>query len=387
MLFTVIILAVLALLYGYIAKQLFFAFSNEKKLRNAVLFYLGICWLSSPLPIVLRLSGIDSHWGDVLAWFVYLNMGFFSVLFVWYLSKDILSLFLKPARTWLEARFSIAPSAERRALMSKTMHMGLLGVSGSLTGIGIQQAVKNAVVREINVPIGSIPAPLKDLRIAQFTDVHIGPTIKRDFVENIVKQINQLRPDMIVMTGDLVDGSVAHLKNDVAPLAKLDAPYGKFFITGNHEYYSGAEAWIAEMKSLGFTVLLNEHQLIEYKGSRVLLAGVTDYRAHQYLPAHASSPAKAMKGAPVSDVKILLAHQPKSIFEASKAGFDFQISGHTHGGQYYPWNVIAKMVNPYIQGLHKHDHKTWIYVSPGTGYWGPPIRLGTEPEITMFRLS
>jgi predicted MPP superfamily phosphohydrolase len=198
--------------------------------------------------------------------------------------------------------------------------------------------------------------------------------------------MNGLKADIIVMTGDLVDGSVAHLKDDVAPLVNLKAKY-KYFITGNHEYYSGAEDWIEEVKRLGFTVLLNEHELIEVNGAKLLLAGVTDYRAHQYIPAHQSSPKKAMQGAPKADVKILLAHQPKSIDEATRAGFDLQISGHTHGGQYYPWNFIAKMVNPYIKGLHLHEHKTWIYISPGTGYWGPPIRLGNEPEITVFKLT
>ena len=211
--------------------------------------------------------------------------------------------------------------------------------------------------------------------------------IKRGYVQTLVTQMNALDADIIVMTGDLVDGSVFRLQAEVAPLAKLKAKRGKYFITGNHEYYSGAEDWILEMKRLGFTVLLNEHKIIDIEGSKLLMAGVTDYRAHQYIPAHLSSPKKAMQGAVAADVKILLAHQPKSIFEATEAGFDLQISGHTHGGQYYPWNFIAKMANPYIKGLYLHDNKTWIYVSPGTGYWGPPIRLGNEPEITVFRLA
>jgi len=228
---------------------------------------------------------------------------------------------------------------------------------------------------------------LHDLKIVQFTDLHIGPMIKRDYVQTLVQQMNDLDADIIVMTGDLVDGSVFRLQAEVAPLANLKAKHGKFFITGNHEYYSGAEDWIAEMRRLGFTVLLNAHELIEVNGAKLLLAGVTDYRADRHIASHQSSPKKAMQGALESDVKILLAHQPKSIFEATEAGFDLQISGHTHGGQYYPWNFLAKMANPYIKGLHLHDNKTWIYVSPGTGYWGPPIRLGNEPEITVIRLT
>ncbi|MDX8388157.1 MAG: metallophosphoesterase [Ghiorsea sp.] len=343
------------------------------------------------MPIVLRLAEMEGGLDHVVAWFSYLNMGFFSLLFLWYLLSDVLHLLVKGCKRWVLPLFQSEKgkvgNPDRRQFMSNSLNLGLVGVSSSMVGVGFAQAVGGAVVREVNVPLGHVPIPLKDIRIAQFTDLHIGPMIKRDYVEGIVSQINQLKPDIIVMTGDLVDGSVAHLKDDVAPLETLSARYGKYFVTGNHEYYSGAEAWIAEMERLGFKVLLNEHQLIEHKGAKLLLAGVTDYRAHTVIASHQSDPAKAMKGAPKSDVKILLAHQPKSIYAATDAGFDLQISGHTHGGQYYPMNFIAKMVNPYIKGLHLHKNKTWIYVSPGTGYWGPPMRLGTEAEITLFRLS
>jgi len=389
--FIFMVMSVLALVYAYIAKQVQQALPSQHGVRKAVYFYLFICWLSSSMPIVLRLTDLESGWDYALAWFTYLNMGFFSLVFICLLLADLLKLLLKAVRRGmlpkLPASGLAVPNQERRSLMINSVNIGLLGVSGSLTGVGISTAMGRAVVREVNVPLGNVPQALKDLRIVQFTDMHIGPMVKREYVENIVTQINQLRPDIIVMTGDLVDGSVSHLKDDVAPLAKLTARHGKYFITGNHEYYSGVEDWIAEVERLGFTVLLNEHRLIEHEGARLLLAGVTDYRAFQHKPSHATSPAQAIAGAAESNVKILLAHQPKSIFEASKAGFDLQISGHTHGGQYYPFNFIAKLANPYIQGLHKHENKTWIYVSPGTGYWGPPIRLGTEPEITMFRLS
>jgi len=377
--FILIGLLLSAIMYGYIAWRL----PLSTHYRLPVLAYLFIAWITSLSPIMFHYLNITGVWADGLTWFVYLNMGFFSLLMIAYLIIDVFHLSTRTIRSVLP----VAENSERRKFMSSTVSLGVLGLTGSVTGIGIQEAVGGARIKEVIVPIGNVPEALQKLKIVQFTDLHIGPMIKRDYAETITKQMNDLNPDIIVMTGDLVDGSVERLKHDVAPFADLKATYGKFFITGNHEYYSGALDWIAEMKRLGFTVLLNEHELITHEGAKLLLAGVTDYRAHQYVPEHASSPSKAMQGAPDADVKVLLAHQPKSIDEASKAGFDLQISGHTHGGQYYPWNFIAKMANPYIKGLHLHEHKTWIYVSPGTGYWGPPIRLGNEPEITVFKLA
>ncbi len=169
------------------------------------------------------------------------------------------------------------------------------------------------------------------------------------------------------------------------PLKDLDAPRGVFFITGNHEYYSGVEPWLDEMQRLGLTVLLNDHRLLEQQNSKIVIAGVTDYSAGQFIPAHASDPHKAIQGAEAVPVKILLAHQPRNIFAAASAGYDLQISGHTHGGQYLPWKYLVTLNQPYIAGLHRHEH-TWIYVNRGTGYWGPPLRLGVPSEITLFKL-
>lgn len=199
------------------------------------------------------------------------------------------------------------------------------------------------------------------------------------------KIANSLSPDLIAFTGDLVDGTVGRLSEDVTPLSRLAAPLGAYFVTGNHEYYSGARVWIEEVRRLGLIVLENEHRIVGRGKGRLLVAGVNDFHAGRFYASHASSPAKALIGAGRHHTRILLAHQPRSIFETALAGYHLQLSGHTHGGQYYPWQYLVSLNQPYVSGLHKH-RDTWIYISRGTGYWGPPVRLGAPSEITDIRL-
>jgi predicted MPP superfamily phosphohydrolase len=266
------------------------------------------------------------------------------------------------------------------------MNVTILAVSGGLTAYGFYQARRRPAIVEVNVPITDLPHDLEGFRIVQITDIHAGLTVTREFVETVVVMANELKGDIIAFTGDLVDGTVEHLREHVEPVSRLSARHGSYFITGNHEYYSGAEPWVEEAKRLGFDVLLNEHRVLRHGNATILLAGVTDSSAGQFVPGHASDPHKAIAGAAHSDVKILLAHQPRSLYEAVKAGFDLQISGHTHGGQFFPWNLVAAAGQPFIKGLHKYEN-SWIYVSKGTGYWGPPVRLGARSEITVVTLT
>ncbi|MCH9685863.1 MAG: metallophosphoesterase, partial [Deltaproteobacteria bacterium] len=252
-------------------------------------------------------------------------------------------------------------------------------------GVGVVQARQLPEVVEIDVPIKGLPPEAEGFRIVQISDVHVGPTIHGEFLSGVVDRVNALSPDVIAVTGDLIDGYVEQLRDEVASLSRLSARHGAFFVTGNHEYYWDGPAWCEEVSRLGLTVLNNTHQVIEHDGARLLLAGVTDISAGGMVRAHASDPAAAREGAPECAVNLLLAHQPRSIDAAAAAGYDLQISGHTHGGQYFPMNVLVHLAQPYVSGLHLHDD-TWIYVSRGTGYWGPPIRAGAPHEITLLRL-
>ncbi len=189
----------------------------------------------------------------------------------------------------------------------------------------------------------------------------------------------------MAITGDLVDGSVGQLADDVAPLAGLRSKEGAFFVTGNHEYYSGADAWVRELRRLGLRVLINEHVVVRRGDAQLVVAGVTDFGAVHFDRARASDPAAALAGSPAGAMRLLLAHQPRSAAAAEAAGFDLQLSGHTHGGQFLPWNFFVRLQQPFTAGLHRW-RRMWVYTSRGTGYWGPPKRFGAPSEITLLRL-
>jgi hypothetical protein len=254
------------------------------------------------------------------------------------------------------------------------------------TAVGFASARRRARIVNVDVPIANLPRALHGFSIAQISDVHVGSAIRRDYVAAIVDAVNGLKPDLIAVTGDMVDGTVLELSPHTAPLGRLHARHGAFFVTGNHEYYSGESDWVAEFKRLGLRVLLNEHAVLTHGGTPLVVAGVTDYSSHHFNPARRSDPAAALAGAPANaGAKILLAHQPRSAAAAAVAGFDLQLSGHTHGGQFWPWNLFVRFQQPFTAGLHRLN-ALWVYVSRGTGYWGPPNRFGAPSEITRLRL-
>jgi len=308
---------------------------------------------------------------DLLPW---IAMGSFSWLFVLTLLRDVgLAL----------AALALDPATLGHAITNSAL--AVLAAAPLVTIAGFHLARRVAPIVDVRVPIAGLPAGLEGFTIAQISDVHVGPTIKRPFVDAVVERVNTLDADMVAITGDLVDGPVHKLSEHTQPLSRLRSRHGTYFVTGNHEYYSGAHAWIEELERLGARVLLNDHVVIEHGGAHVALAGVTDYSAHHFDRAHRSDPARAAAGAPAHALKVLLAHQPRSAPEAARAGFDLQISGHTHGGQFWPWMHFVRMQQPFTAGLRRLD-SMWIYVSRGTGYWGPPMRFGSPSEITRLTL-
>ena len=299
----------------------------------------------------LRLRSL-AHWAG------YATMSVFSILLVLVMTSDVIRLSLRIVSASVSAR---------------TMSFATIGAAAVLAFVGFVQARRPRVVSL------EIPAPL-DYRIVQWSDVHIGPTIQRRFVESLVERTNALDADAIVITGDLVDGYVDGLRHAMEPLRDLRARDGVFVVTGNHEYYWRASEWVKEFARLGLTFLKNEHRVIN---DDLVIAGVTD-PAGRYT--HKPDAAAALKGVPREAFKVLLAHRPQVAQAASKLGVDLQLSGHTHGGQFFPFNLLIRWFQPVVAGLHRIGD-TLLYVSRGTGYWGPPSRLGVGGEITLIDLT
>jgi len=392
--FFIIAVLVLGILFGYIGWRFILSAHLLSPWNLISWSTLGILFIFTFLPFFIRFYNFNISLEQVLAWIGYSIMGFMSLMFLFLLIKDFGWMLATVANKIYQVviiKFSDTElagqpfDAERRKFIIQSINLGIIGVSLAATGYGFFEARRNAAVVEVDIPLKNLPDNFNGFRIVQFSDLHVGPTIRNEFVQTIVDQINEIKSDMIVFTGDLVDGNVQNLRNDVEPLRELTAPYGKYFVTGNHEYYSGVLPWCDKAKELGFDVLNNESRTIVKNSQKIILAGVTDVSGGGFLPEHKSDPVKALNGKSINSTKILLAHQPRSIFEAAKAGYDLQLSGHTHGGQMIPWQFLTRLAQPYMEGLYKHDN-TWIYVNKGTGYWGPPLRIGARSEITVLRL-
>jgi predicted MPP superfamily phosphohydrolase len=337
---------------------------------------VAIVILAVLIPIAfMAMRSVPRAASGPISWVAYSWMGLLLYLFLLTVVSD--------AGRGVAALLGALPSdPARRLFLSRAIAVGVAGASGLIGLGGAINVARGFAVRRVRVPLAKLPERASGYSIVQLTDVHVGPTIGRDFVQGVVRQANALEPDMIVITGDLVDGSVEELRDLVEPLRDLRAKDGVFFVTGNHEYYSGADAWIAHLTTLGIRVLRNER--VDVRGL-FDLAGVDDSSSARMLAHHGQDVAKAMQGRDPSRAVVLLAHQPKAVHDARRAEVDLQLSGHVHGGQLIPFNWLARLDQPFVAGLHRLD-RTWIYVSTGTGYWGPPMRVGPGAEITRIEL-
>jgi predicted MPP superfamily phosphohydrolase len=300
-----------------------------------------------------------------------------------FLLKKVVSVILKRLPWYCTKSRSTAGTNEpddQKRFLRQFVNIGIIVLSGYIAFLGLSEGLSPPQVKEVEIKIAGLHPDLEGLNIAQISDLHIFLSVRCNWLEQIVDQVNAFSPDIIAITGDLSDSDYSQFHKDVAPLAKLRAKYGKFFVTGNHDYTASSEIWNREMKDIDVTVLQNEHQLITQGEGLILLGGVSDYSDPD------SSPAKAMGLNPKADLKILLAHQPRSIYDAAKAGFDLQLSGHTHGGVLSPVRWLAGFLQPFQSGLYKYK-STQIYVSNGTGFWGIPFRLGTPLEISLLKLT
>ena len=298
------------------------------------------------------------------------------------------------ALDWLRLRTDPPADPERRLFVARALAGGAVLLGGGTAVAAMRSATGPAEISEVPVKLARLPRALSGYTIAQISDLHVGPTIRERHVRRVVEQTNALRPDLVAITGDLVDGSVAELGAIVSELSNLRARHGVVFVTGNHDYYSGAAAWMAELRRLGFRVLADERIVVGDAGASFDLAGLNDYRTGYPSPqAYEAALHQTLDGRDPERALVLLQHQPHrgAIDAAAAAGVELQLSGHTHGGQIVPFSLLVATAYPYLKGLYPHagpgGETAHVYVSRGTGYWGPPFRLGSAPEIAKIVLT
>jgi predicted MPP superfamily phosphohydrolase len=338
--------------------------------------------LAASLPAALVLGRNRSSPLHLLVWPAYVWMGTMFLLFVAVLASDLVRAVVAGL-----AQGGLPPDPGRRTLVARIAAAAVASLTGGLALAALRSALGPVAVRRVNVPLKRLPAAQHGFTIVQLTDLHVGPTIGRAFVEEIVRRANALEPDLVAITGDLVDGSVADLREAVAPLGALRARHGVFFVTGNHEYYAGVHDWLAEVARLGIRVLRNQRVSIGEGADSFDLAGVDDRSSSRHGGLDpAAALAQALEGRDPGRELVLLAHQPRSFFDAAPFGVGLQLSGHTHGGQLFPFGLVVRLQQSFLAGLHRRDD-SYLYVSRGTGYWGPPMRLGAPAEITQIVLE
>jgi predicted MPP superfamily phosphohydrolase len=275
------------------------------------------------------------------------------------------------------------PATNRRVFIARSFALASGLGAAATVGYGAVEALGAPEVKTVPVTLGRLDPALSGFRIAVVSDIHLGPLLGRAHTERVVRLINEQRPDLVAIVGDLVDGTVRSLGPAAAPLRDLDSRYGSYFVTGNHEYYSGVQPWLRELERLEVRPLRNERVVIQHGDAMLDLAGVNDVTGRGFDDGPDFE--QALDGRDTSRTVVLMAHQPVQVKEAIRHGVDLQLSGHTHGGQMFPFHLAVPLQQPMVAGLRKFDD-TWVYTTRGAGFWGPPVRIGAAPEISMMEL-
>ena len=367
LIFGLIFSTVFVLLNVYIHKRFILKLDATKKVKHYLNVFLLINFLGFIGYILAR------YYVDMPEWLYFLLSLPVGVMFLLFCTAVVYDI----SRVTLS---HIPISKSRRNFFKKSLDISSLLVATGLSAKAMYDA-KFIHLEHVDIKLKNLK---RSYNIVQLSDIHIAGLINEKTIQSIVKRVNRLNPDIVVITGDLIDIDVANAKDTLNHFKDLKTNYGTYFIVGNHEYFHGITKIIASVKSLGIKVLENENIYIGKKGKGFNLAGVYDvfgYRTNTYVP----DLNKALKGVDKNSPTVLLAHQPKYISEV-KGGVDLMLSGHTHGGQIYPFRFLVKLQQPYIEGLHQHNENLQIYVNKGTGFWGPPMRLGANSEITNITI-
>jgi len=370
-------LALFALLHAYVARRLFVdpVLPLPVTIAGCVLLTLLVVLV----PVGFLFSRRDRGWPSRLlpplatAW-----LGASGVLLTVTLVTDLGRLLFGLLNGW--------PAAAEALAQARVQALLIAAGTALLVPFAIWTARGRLVLSRVQVPLERLAPGVAGLRIVQISDLHIGDRLGEEFLRRVVDRVNALHPDVVAITGDLVDGPAHVVEQALRPLADLDAPHGVYFVTGNHEYYWGGRESVRMVEELGLTVLHNEHRVVERDGGQLVIGGMPDLHGGRFLADHQSRPELVFAGAPDGVPRVLLAHQPRAVTGAAPHGVDLQLSGHTHGGQIFPFHLFVRLQQPVVRGLRKLLG-VWVYAHRGTGFWGPPMRLFSTPEIAEITLT
>ncbi|MFQ5513710.1 MAG: metallophosphoesterase [Myxococcota bacterium] len=357
----------------YLARRLVLEPAWPEPFRSALLAAIALLGTSLVLSLV---SGrlLPPRRAKIVVWSGAVWMGL-AFLLLTLLSFSDLALWLVGPPAWAQSGDGLLHESGARL---RALVVG--GLAGGGAVLGLRNALRPPPLRRVEHRLARWPRPLDGFRIVQISDLHIGGILDVRFARHLVDRCNALEPDLLVVTGDLVDGSVDRLADEVAPLAELRARHGVFFVTGNHDHYSGAQVWCRTLEKLGLSVLRNSRVTIARGETSFELAGVDDHRGGHFDGVREDLP-RALAGRDPNRTLVLLAHDPSTFRSASRMGVDLQLSGHTHGGQIWPFSALVRLVVPFVAGVYEREGAR-LYVSRGSGFWGPPMRLFAPAEIT-----
>jgi len=370
-------LGVFALLHVYVAQRLFVAPALPAVLAVGGCVLLALLLVLVPVGFVF--SRRDRGWPSrifpplAIGW-----LGVSGVLLTVTVVTDLGRLLYALFHGWPDA----VAAAHQARLQAVVVALG----TALLVPFAMWTARGRLVLSRVRVPLEKLAPGVAGLRIVQISDLHVGARLGEAFVRRVVDRVNALHPDVVAITGDLVDGPVDVVEQALKPLADLIAPHGVYFVTGNHEYYWDGQESVRMVKALGLTVLHNEHRLVERAGGTVVIGGIPDLHGVRFLADHESRPDLVFAGAPEGAPRVLLAHQPRAVTGAAPHGVDLMLTGHTHGGQIFPFHLFVRLQQPVVRGLRKLLG-VWVYAHRGTGFWGPPMRLFSTPEIAEITLT
>jgi uncharacterized protein len=383
LLFLAVLSLAVGLLHGYLWLRMVRATTTRPGRARRSLTLLLVVLGALPVGALVLRGTLPLEAAAPLDWVAYswLGVAFYAFLAL---------LVLEPVRWFLGRRrrrdAAEAPDPHRRVFLARSLAVTAGAVALGTAGTGAWLAASPPVVRRVPVTLARLDPALDGLRIVTFSDAHLSATNRGRRFERLVEIVNAQRPDVVAIVGDLVDGDVRELRDDVAPLADLVSEQGVFFVTGNHEYFVDTRAWLRHLPTLGVDVLRNERVPIRRGAASFDLAGIDDRTAEASgLPGHGADLDAALDGRDDATPVVLLAHQPVMVEQAAAAGVDLQLSGHTHGGQLWPFDYAVRLDQPAVQGWSRHGD-TQLYVTPGAGYWGPPMRIGARPEVTVVEL-